>query len=284
MKPQRVYVTGLPRSGSTLLCQLLAQHPDVSCDGMTSPLFGVLEGLRTHLTGDDSFLSRLDTGFEENYARIESVYKGILSGWLDEHHDRPFVVDKSRGWLRGISFLNELDPGFRMIVCIRELGQLFGSIEAAHEKTMLLGYRDGMSHHSSDGRATQVFDQTGVVGAPLKAIRDFQEEITDPRITSRVYYVSYEALISEPVETMRQVHDFIGAEMLDIDPGSLQVFPRESDSHYGMKWPHATFDRVNPLVWRAIHGEIQTTLENRFAWYYHAFYPDPTIEWLKKDL
>ena len=272
MSKQRVYITGLPRSGSTLLCQLLAQHPDVSCDGMTSPLFGVLEGLRTHLAGDDSFLSRLDTGFEENYTRIESVYKGILSGWLDEHHDRPFVVDKSRGWLRGISFLNELDPGFKMIVCIRELGQLFGSIEAAHEKTMLLGYRDGMSHHSVDARASQVFDQNGVVGGPIKAIRDFRADVGS-EIKARVYYVAYEALVSQPIETMRRVHEFIGADPNDVNPEELQVFERESDSHYGMKWPHETFSSIKELKRHAISEEVQRTLLDRYAWYYEEFYP-----------
>ena len=273
MKPQRVYVTGLPRSGSTLLCQLLAQHPDVACDGMTSPLFGMVEGLRAHLAKDDSFLSRLDTEFDENYRRVGSVYQGIMSGWLEEHHDLPFVVDKSRDWLRGVEFLNEIDPDFKMLVCIRELGQLFGSIESAHKKTMLLGYRDGMSHHSSDARATQVFDPGGVVGGPIKSIRDFRVEVGE-KIKGKVYYVAYEALVQQPVHTMHEVYKFIGSDPHDIDPHNLQVFSRESDSHYGMKWPHKTFDSIREMKHHKIPDEVQKTVLERYAWYYEAFYPN----------
>jgi sulfotransferase len=41
-----VGVTGLPRAGSTLLCQLLAQHPEVQCEGNSSPLYTILLGMR----------------------------------------------------------------------------------------------------------------------------------------------------------------------------------------------------------------------------------------------
>ena len=274
MKPQRVYVTGLPRSGSTLLCQLLAQHPDIESDGMTSPLFGMLEGLRQHLAHNDSFLSRLDGEFDLNYSRAGNVYRGILSGWLDGHHSRPFVVDKSRGWLRSIELLSHLDPNFKMVVCIRELGQLLGSVEAAHRKTILLGYRDGMSHHSGDVRATQVFKENGVIGSPLKALLDYRNEIKDPAITSRVYFVAYEALISQPIETMHSIYRFIEAEPCEIDPENLIVFPRESDSHYGMKWPHVTHAKIMPIRQREVPQEIQETLVNRYSWYYRDYYPN----------
>ena len=45
-----VFVSGLPRSGSTLLCQLLGQHPDVYSAGHSSPLCHALEALRRQLS------------------------------------------------------------------------------------------------------------------------------------------------------------------------------------------------------------------------------------------
>jgi sulfotransferase len=33
-----VYVTGLPRAGSALMCQLLGQHPEIYSIGHSSPL------------------------------------------------------------------------------------------------------------------------------------------------------------------------------------------------------------------------------------------------------
>jgi sulfotransferase len=276
MKPQRVYVTGLPRAGSTLLCQLLAQHPDITCDGMTSPLFGMVESLRSHLAGNDAFLSRLDVAGNLSYARLASVYRGIISGWLDQHHGSQVTVDKNRGWLHAIEFLAELDPDFRALVCIRDLGQLFGSVESAHRRTNLIGYRDGMSHHSADARANQLFSESGIIGAPLNAIREFNAGLKTRVPAQQIYYVAYEALLTEPVATMQRVYDFIGLDQdnypFKLDPSRLTVFPQESDSHYGMKWPHDTHNQILPIKQHNIPAEIESTLQERYAWYYQNFY------------
>ncbi|HEY2397319.1 MAG TPA: hypothetical protein VGH81_15260 [Rudaea sp.] len=41
MTARFVGVAGLPRSASTLLCQLLAGHPDIHSEGYSSPLCSV---------------------------------------------------------------------------------------------------------------------------------------------------------------------------------------------------------------------------------------------------
>ena len=38
MPSSYVGVAGLPRSGSTLLCQMLGEHPDIHCEGHSSCL------------------------------------------------------------------------------------------------------------------------------------------------------------------------------------------------------------------------------------------------------
>lgn len=55
MTPQFIGVIGLPRAGSTLLCQLLAQHPDIQCEGNSSPLCNTLLGMRRMISGDSFF-------------------------------------------------------------------------------------------------------------------------------------------------------------------------------------------------------------------------------------
>ena len=44
-QPRFVGVSGLPRAGSALLCQLLAQHPDIDCEGHSSPLCNTMPGI-----------------------------------------------------------------------------------------------------------------------------------------------------------------------------------------------------------------------------------------------
>ena len=134
MSPQCVGVTGLPRAGSTLLCQLLAQHPEIQCEGHSSPLCNTLLGMRRMVSDDTFFLSQLDHSFERSYAHLTSAMQGFLKGW---HHDRekPLMVDKNRAWLHAIELLLHLEPNAKLIVCLRELGQIYGSIEAQHQRT-----------------------------------------------------------------------------------------------------------------------------------------------------
>ena len=61
MSPKFVGVTGLPRAGSTLLCQLLAQHPEIDCEGNSSPLCNTLLGIRRLVSDDTLMMSGTST-------------------------------------------------------------------------------------------------------------------------------------------------------------------------------------------------------------------------------
>ena len=92
--PQFVGVTGLPRAGSTLVCQLLAQHPEIHCEGHSSPLCNSLLSLRRTLSDDSFFLAQLDHSFKSSYGHLASAMQGFLRGW-HQHCQEPVVVDKT---------------------------------------------------------------------------------------------------------------------------------------------------------------------------------------------
>jgi sulfotransferase len=95
MSPQFVAVTGLPRSGSTLVCQLLSQHPDIHCEGNSSALCNVLLSVRRTVSDDQFFLAQLDRSFESGYAHLFSAMRGFLHGWNRDCR-KAAVVDKNR--------------------------------------------------------------------------------------------------------------------------------------------------------------------------------------------
>ena len=90
-----VGVAGLPRAGSTLLCQLLAEHPEIDCEGHSSPLCNALLAARRFISDDQFMLSQLDVQFDRSYANFHSAMQGFLHGW---HADsgKPVVADKNR--------------------------------------------------------------------------------------------------------------------------------------------------------------------------------------------
>jgi len=267
-----VYVTGLPRSGSTLLCQILGTHSDLYSIGHSSPLAQVVENLRHNLSDNQFLLSQLDVDFELTYKRMLSAYRGFINGWFSET-DRPCVVDKNRGWLGMIETVNLLDPNFRMLVCLRDPIQIFGSIESRHKQTLLLDFPDHMAPNSIYYRADTLFKIDGVVGGPLRAIENLQD-ITDEEMKAKIFYVSFEALVNSPKEVIKAIYGWLNLPDSSLDPDNLPVKPHESDSYYRFKYRHKTYSSIRPPAPHVVPERIAKEIFNKYRWYYQNFYPD----------
>ncbi|WP_413162122.1 sulfotransferase family protein [Capilliphycus salinus ALCB114379] len=272
-----IYVTGLPRSGSTLTCQLLGEHPDIYSPGYSSPLLTAIRSLQTQLSDNEFLLSQLDNDFDVVYQRLLNAYRGFINGWFAET-EKNWVVDKHRGWLNAIDLALHLDPNCRMVACVRELGQVYGSIEAQHQKTLLLDFPDDLAGLSRYGRAERLFASEGVIGGPLKAlegVRDLPESKQ-----KRVYYIVFEHLVSEPVAAMRELFTWLGLPDYEIDPNALSVKSLDSDSYYRYKYLHKTGSRIVPPTPHEISPRIQQQLQVNYRWFYEVFYPGqlPIVE------
>lgn len=267
---QLLCVSGLPRAGSTLLCQLLAHHPELYCTGHSSPLCHALTGLRHSLSDNDFLRSQLDVDFDLAYQRLGNAFRGFLQGWFSES-DKDWVVDKNRGWLHHIELLHELVPDFRMLVCVRELGQVYGSVEAQHQKTILLDFPDHLANLSRYGRADKLFGSQGVIGGPVQSLAALQD--IDKQLQSRLYYVVFEHLMQEPETVMQGIFDWLNLPPTKIDAQNLQASPHESDSYYRFKYLHKRHTKIQPPAQHAVPARIQQQIQQQFAWYYQTFYP-----------
>ena len=267
---QLLCVTGLPRAGSTLLCQLLSHHPAIHSPGHSSPLLQALNHLRHGLSDNSFLLAQLDTDFDQVYARLENAFRGFFQGWFAET-DRPVVVDKNRGWLGQLELATQMAPDCRMLVCVRDLGQIYGSIEARHRKTLLLDFPDHLAHLSSYDRADKLFAKDGVIGSPLAALRSVQDYSAEQQ--QRLYYVVFEHLMQEPIKVLADIHHWLGLESVAFDPNQLNSYPHESDSHYRFKYPHRTHTAILPPRQHEIPARIVADIRKNYEWYFNTFYP-----------
>lgn len=264
-----VCVTGLPRAGSTLLCQLLAEHPEIECDRMSSPLLGALQALRGHLSDSEFLLSRLDGDFDSTYQRLARSSRAFAAAWWNT--DRPIVVDKHRGWLSQLELALELDPQARMLVCVRELSQVLSSIEAQHRRTVWLDFPDDLANLAPYARAEALFAPAGVVGGPLRAIQGVQDR--SPQEQQRLFFVVFEHLMQEPAAVMAEIFAWLGLSPQAIDPQNLTVQPHEADSYYRFKYRHQTFGAVRSPPVHPISPRITAELQDTHRWFYELFYP-----------
>lgn len=158
---------------------------------------------RRSISDDQFFLSQLDVQFDTTHGHLKSAMQGFLKGWYADC-GKPMVADKNRAWLHCIEFLLQLDPQAKLLVSIRELGQVYGSIEAQHQKTILIDFIDHLADFDRFSRADQLFAKDKAIGAPLssiQAVQDFPQAVKD-----RIFFVRFEDLMARPAETMAGVY------------------------------------------------------------------------------
>jgi len=271
MTPKFVGVTGLPRAGSTLLCQLLAQHPEIHCEGHSSPLCNALLGIRRIVSDDTFFLSQLDHAFAGSYAHLASAMQGFFRGW---HHDcrKAVVVDKNRAWLHAIELLLQIAPEAKLIVCLRELGQIYGSIEAQHQRTILIDFIDHLADFDRFGRADMLFAKDKAIGAPLISLHAVPD--LPKKVQEHLYFVRFEDLVAQPKACTSHIYAWLGLSPFQIDSENLATGTQESDSHYHMKYPHAQTARIVRPKQHEIPPRIQARIKEACAWYYQLYYAD----------
>lgn len=273
--PTFVGVTGLPRAGSTLLCQLLAQHPEIHCEGHSSPLCNTLLGIRRMISDDQFFLSQLDSSFDTSYAHLASAMRGFLHGWYHDSGAHQVVVDKNRAWLHAFELLLHIEPEAKLIVCLRELGQIYGSIEAQHQRTILVDFIDHLADYDRFGRADMLFAKDRVIGAPLIALQAVLD--LPDAAKQRLYFVRFEDLVAQPVRCMSHLYAWLGLAPLEIDPEQLTMGMQESDSHYRMKYPHRQATRIATPAPHAVPPRIQKQIETVWAWFYRLYYGEKML-------
>lgn len=270
LKKRMVYVSGLPRAGSTLLCQLLGMHPDLYSPGHSSPLCQALMGLRHQLSDNDFLLAQLDLGIDAMHQRLLASSRGFIDGWFRET-EKPWVVDKNRGWVQQFHLAQALDPDCKMLVCVRELGQVIGSVEARHRKTIMLDFQDHIAPLTPYGRAEKLLAPEGIMGAPLRALEAIQDNPAAEQ--QQLFYVVFEHLVSDPLSVMRSIYNWLGLDVPAADYQRLPVYPHESDSQYRGKYPHAVRSSVSVPAPHEVPLRIQAMAQTLYPWFYDTFYP-----------
>ncbi|HET8900114.1 MAG TPA: sulfotransferase [Rhodanobacteraceae bacterium] len=191
-----LFVVGLPRSGTSIVEQILACHSEVAAAGESAALGAVLQAEIWRRGGEfPAALASLD---EADWCRLGAAYLAELSGRLPS---RPWVTDKLPGnWLY-IGPILAMLPNARIIACRRE------PLEAAFScyRQRFAGENQGFSYAMAD---------IGVYW------RRFDAAITHwrARYPQRVFELDYEALVRTPEPIIRALLAFAG---LPFEPACL---------------------------------------------------------------
>lgn len=228
------FISGLPRSGSTLLSAILRQNPRISAS-MSSPVGGIFSAMQRAASN----------GNEAAMFLTEDQRERLLRHVFDEYYSGADVVfDTNRMWPSKLPVLARLFPDCKMICCVRRTAWIADSIERliranAFELSGIFGFETGGTVYS---RINAMSSSNGLIGYALDALREgFYGEHSD-----RLLLVEYEALAKHPKHTVDAIYDWLGLEQYAHDYEHLEQIPgaKEFDTKLGTPGLHSVREQV----------------------------------------
>lgn len=254
------FISGLPRSGSTLLSALLRQNPRFEA-GMSGPLAGLFDALLGKMSARNEFSVFLD---DEKRQRI-------LHGLFDNfyaNHTADVIFDTNRAWCGRMAALERLFPEAKTIACVREVSWVVDSIERLVQKNVfspssIFNYSPGGTVYT---RANALVSPDGMVGGPY----DLLKQACHGAQTDRLLLVQYETLTTDPGRTMSAIYEFLDEPAFEHDFEHVDYDVEEFDMRAGTPGLHTVHGTVKAEPRATL---LPPDLFNRFA--HDAFWRDP---------
>jgi len=254
------FIGGLPRSASTLLCNILHQNPRFHATA-TSGCLDVMFTVRN--VWNEFPEHRANPDRDDDRRRLNRTLGGILSSYYGDI-ERPVVFDKSRGWPAYIEMLeSSLGRKVKVLVPVRNLSDVLASFEKLHRKA---------AARNAGGRppgetAQNYFQMQTVVGRCEWWMREDQPvglayvRICDALargLRDRMHFVVAEELTRRPTEVMTGIYHFLGEEPFAHNFEHVEQVTREDDGAHGYEDLHSIRPKVEPIEsnWRQVLGPV----------------------------
>lgn len=230
------FISGLPRSGSTLLSAILRQNPRFHA-AMSSPVSSLFDAA----LGTMSTSSEFSVFFPEE--KRQAILRNLFDTYYHDQADKQVVFDTSRGWTTKISALKQLFPEARFICCVRSLAWIMDSFEQMIRKNSFNHSRLFNSHSERAtvySRCETLAKGDRIVGFAFNALKEaFYGEHA-----ASLLLVDYELLAALPRKTLELIYQFIGEEYFEHDFDNVEYAEPEFDEWIGLKGLHRVHGRV----------------------------------------
>lgn len=238
------FISGLPRSGSTLLAAILRQNPRFQA-GMTSPVGSLMLGMINQFSAGSEIAPQV------NLEQRRRLLRGIFDSYYTDQTDKSVIFDTNRLWCARLPTVLDLFPDAKIIACVRNVAWIMDSIERLYranpyENTRLF---------SSDGERNTVASRTEtlaqgdrLVGFAWSALKEafYGEQ------AGSLLVVDYDLLANAPDKVIPLIYDFLGETPFSHDFEHLDYDNRDFDEALGLSGLHRIRPKVAPTSRRTV--------------------------------
>lgn len=224
------FISGLPRSGSTMLSAILNQNPRFY-SGPSSPVTKLILLLENQLLNDELFLA---------YPKKNQTDRLIADIIYHYYSDvqKPVIFDKNRSWVERLHHISGYIGIEPKIICpVRNISEILASFIAMHRRNPYqingkINFIDEMLIKNDllltdNNRCQYLLSNDGIIGQSYGAIK----QVVIEGKQKNLHFVEYDDIINNPEETLRQLYGFLDEEYYDNhDYCNLINIHRENDA------------------------------------------------------
>jgi sulfotransferase len=193
------FISGLPRSGSTLLTAILNQNPNFY-SSISSPLARFIRSIIIE--------SHAGPGYHLQCPESKRIH--LIRSLIEQYHydiDKPVCFNTNRGYTSLVDLLAQSNPDSKIICCVRDINWILDSFEVLFRKNPALM----------------------TPGHTLAFAYDNLKEAITGFNKNKLFLVEYEQLCKNPEQTIKALYKFINQPYFEHDFDAVEASFDEYD-------------------------------------------------------
>ena len=271
MEKSYFFNSSLPRAGSTLFSNIIAQNETFYCTP-TSGVLDLIYGAKSVFQSSAEFKAQ-DSKLMDNAFLF--FCKAGIDGYFNALTNKQNILDKSRGWGVNYNFIQMMTNKEPKIVCmVRDLRAIYASMEKNFRKNP---HKNNHIQNPNQLQGTtlrkriDIWAQTPPVGIAIDRLKD----VIDQKIDKKMLFIRYEDLMQSPEEQLKRFYEYINLPYYDKhDFVNITQHTHENDAFHGIYGDHQLrpkFEQKQDDFDEVLGYEICRDIKNTYKWFYDYF-------------
>lgn len=271
-----MFCIGLPRSGSTLLMNVLNSNPEIYTTG-TCPLPYALDSMKQVASQVSEFVAMDMDALDRS---MSNFIKFGIEGWFQAQTNKPNVVSKSRTWDQQLRYLFRIYDRPKFMVVLRDPRDVICSFEKLLAKYphVFMGSREWPFEWNDFNKRIEYYctDAGANLGRPLMMMPHVHEYMQ--RYPSSFFVFKWEHFCADPHGSLDDLYRWMGLPAYRHDLNSIPPSDYvEHDAVYRSIVSHKTRSKFEPIPpqWpKCMTKQQSDTVLHNLGWFYSTFYPE----------
>jgi sulfotransferase len=225
------FISGLPRTGSTLLSSLLSQNPKIYSEGHSS-LCQIMWDTKLSCFGS----SLPDIKASGRNSLIDEILCSLPKKYYFDI-DKDYIFDKCSYWTFSENYkmiTNYIEKNPKIIVLVRDIKEILNSFLYVYQKNNK--YYDGLEEYF-------LYQNSIIINAAIDGVVWAKNNNQN----NNFLFLNYDSLCENPSYFMKKIYDFLSISYFDTNFTNIKNIYPENDSVYELNGLHSVRPNISKI-------------------------------------